>query len=248
MIVLAPANWNEFQHYKDRCPPWVKLHKRLLDDRKFQQLPLASRALAPMLSLLASESMHGHFNGSVEDLAFRLRRPADEIEAGLGPLLEIGWLVRVPDASDSPPGNQQSAMPETEKKAEIETDSENIQSSSQHASDLIAVIVTRDGNKQPFYKRDLPPWQTRYPAVDVAAAFAEMESFTQRHADKRPLKANIAEFIGRWLGKNQHEAPAVSRPNPGQRDPALEKIYRDEKSAAPMPREVRALAQKFKKR
>ena len=49
---IRPKNWHSFQHYKDRDPTWIKLHKKLLDDYEFQSLPLASRALAPMLWLL----------------------------------------------------------------------------------------------------------------------------------------------------------------------------------------------------
>ena len=29
---LHIKNWGEFQHYKKRNPPWIKLHKKLLDD------------------------------------------------------------------------------------------------------------------------------------------------------------------------------------------------------------------------
>ena len=95
-----PKNWSSFQHYKGRKPPWVKLHRALLDDRNYQCLPLAARALAPMLWLLASESMDGVFDASVEELAFRLRTPDDEIQAGLGPLLDAGFFVpAVHDAS-----------------------------------------------------------------------------------------------------------------------------------------------------
>ena len=60
-MLLITKNWAEFQHYKDRSPPWIKLHKELLDDRQYQSLPLASRALAPMLWLLASETKDGSF-------------------------------------------------------------------------------------------------------------------------------------------------------------------------------------------
>lgn len=31
-------NWNQFQHYKDRTPPWIKLYPRLLDDVSYIQL------------------------------------------------------------------------------------------------------------------------------------------------------------------------------------------------------------------
>lgn len=91
---LFPKNWAEFQHYRNRLPPWIKLHKGLLDDRQYQRLPLASRALAPMLWLLASESKDGAFDGSTEELAFRLRADEGEIDAGIAPLIAAGFFVR----------------------------------------------------------------------------------------------------------------------------------------------------------
>ena len=27
-MVIVPSNWHELQHYKDRSPPWIKLHKK----------------------------------------------------------------------------------------------------------------------------------------------------------------------------------------------------------------------------
>ena len=71
MTRLRPKNWNEFQHYRRRSPPWVKLHKRLLDDFEFQSLPLASKALAPMLWLLASEDGQGWIDARAALPAFR---------------------------------------------------------------------------------------------------------------------------------------------------------------------------------
>ena len=72
IMLLQPKNWAVFQHYKDRCPPWIKLHRDLLNDRVFMRLPIASKAIAPMLWLLASESKDGVFDGSLDELIFRL--------------------------------------------------------------------------------------------------------------------------------------------------------------------------------
>lgn len=36
---LRVRNWEEFQHYKDRRPPWIKLHIALTDDYAFSALP-----------------------------------------------------------------------------------------------------------------------------------------------------------------------------------------------------------------
>lgn len=100
-MTLIPKNWSSFQHYRDRSPPWVKLHKGLLDDREFQRLPLASRALAPMLWLLASERTDGAFNGAVDELCFRLRASDDEIRSGLQPLIDAGFFLETTQGKDT---------------------------------------------------------------------------------------------------------------------------------------------------
>lgn len=98
---LIPKNWENFQHYRDRNPLWIKLHKNLLDDRKFQSLPLAARALAPMLWLIASESAEGIFNGDVEEIAFRLRDTEKNISVALDTLIKAGFFLVVQPASNT---------------------------------------------------------------------------------------------------------------------------------------------------
>lgn len=114
-------NWVEFQHYKDRSPPWLKLHRKLLDDRSFQTLPIASKALAPMLWLLAAENMEGRIDISLDELVFRLRWSADDIQAGLPALIEKGFLIV--DSNPLAPC-QQLAVPETEGERETEGETE----------------------------------------------------------------------------------------------------------------------------
>jgi hypothetical protein len=116
-VSLQVKNWRVFQHYKDRSPPWIKLQKSLLDDYDFQCLPLASKALAPMLWLLASESDDGSIDSNVTKLAFRLRWPEKDVRAGLTPLIQKGFLI---DASDTLAGCKQVATSETETETETE--------------------------------------------------------------------------------------------------------------------------------
>lgn len=117
-MMLAPKNWRDFQHYKDRAPPWIRLQRKLLDDKDFHRLPVESRALAPMLWLLASESIDGSFNGSADELAFRLRSTEKEITKALGPLLERGFFIPVQPDSKSLADRLQGAVPETETETE----------------------------------------------------------------------------------------------------------------------------------
>jgi uncharacterized phage protein (TIGR02220 family) len=55
MQYLRVKNWEEFQHYKDRNPPWIKLHRTLLDDYEFSCLQDASKAHLILIWLFASQ-------------------------------------------------------------------------------------------------------------------------------------------------------------------------------------------------
>ena len=90
---LIPKNWDNFQHYKHRSPPWIKLHKNLLDDMAFQRLPVASKALAPMLWLLASESNDNAITMTPEEIAFRLRMTEKEVITAIKPLIDNGFFI-----------------------------------------------------------------------------------------------------------------------------------------------------------
>lgn len=51
---LRIRNLEKYQHYRDRNPPWVKLHRDLLENYEFEQLPDATKAHALLLLLLAA--------------------------------------------------------------------------------------------------------------------------------------------------------------------------------------------------
>jgi hypothetical protein len=99
MAFIQPKNWSDFQHYRDRSPSWIKLHKRLLDDYDFQCLPIASKALAPMLWLIASEHEQGIIDADPKKLGFRLRMTSSQVTDALNPLIEGGFFSVLQDAS-----------------------------------------------------------------------------------------------------------------------------------------------------
>jgi len=82
-------NWVGFQHYKERCPPWVKLHKTLLDDSDYAALPDKAARYLPLVWLVASE--YDGYLPDVATLAFRLRlsvAACSKVLAALGHYLE----------------------------------------------------------------------------------------------------------------------------------------------------------------
>lgn len=126
---LSPKNWDEFQHYKKRNPPWIRLYNRLLNDYKFHRLHVASRALAPMLWLLASEFENGEITASPEEIVFRLRQPGTEILSALLDLVAAGFFAADQEfideckrlASAELARCNSDAMPETEAETEAES-------------------------------------------------------------------------------------------------------------------------------
>ena len=116
-MTLTPKNWHEFQHYKDRKPSWIKLHRSLLDDYVFHGLPDASRALAPVLWLLASEYEDGIIPCTLQELAFRLRMSVKQLEVALSPLIESGFF------NDSAPLAEPEQVASLEKERETQVTS-----------------------------------------------------------------------------------------------------------------------------
>jgi len=49
---IVIRNWDRFQHYRDRHPPWIKIYLELLHDHNYLALPPATQALLHKLWLL----------------------------------------------------------------------------------------------------------------------------------------------------------------------------------------------------
>jgi hypothetical protein len=82
------AAWKEYQHYKDRNPPWIKLHYELLSSRTWCNLDDASRVLAVACMLIASRN-----DGNIPDDPEYLKRVAYlNCEPDFQPLLDCGFL------------------------------------------------------------------------------------------------------------------------------------------------------------
>jgi len=131
MLTIQIARWSDFQHYKRRRPPWLRLYHRLLDDPDYRRLEPRARCLLIDLWLLASEEEHGKFSVELPDLAWRLRlQDASALLADLGTLHAVRdvenrhkWLtVNGLDGNASTPlaTRKQHATPETETETETE--------------------------------------------------------------------------------------------------------------------------------
>lgn len=100
------VNLDRFQHYKDRNPPWIKLHASVLDHYEFSRLPDASKQHLMLIWLLASRTD----NKVVWDEAWVGQRISATDPVDLSVLREAGFIDLLEDSSS-----------ETEGKAEQKT-------------------------------------------------------------------------------------------------------------------------------
>jgi hypothetical protein len=114
-------NWHEFQHFKDRRPPWIKLHRDILEKRDINMISDCSFRVLVGCWLLASEDkdMQGVLP-DVEEIAFRMRMPKDKIEKSLR---ELKPFIEQDDISLIS-NRYQLDYPETETETETKTETE----------------------------------------------------------------------------------------------------------------------------
>jgi len=89
-MTLKIKNWHQFQHFKDRKPPWIKLYRELLDDIVWHQISGEDAKTLIMLWLIASEN-----DGILPEfpvLAFRLRTTQKSIKSTVSRLSH--WLIQ----------------------------------------------------------------------------------------------------------------------------------------------------------
>jgi len=90
--MIKIRNWDEFQHFKDRTPPWIKLYRYLLDDPEWHELSGDDSKVLVMLWLIASEdkAMEGNLPNN-KTLSFRLRINESKLNQSLTKLSH--WLI-----------------------------------------------------------------------------------------------------------------------------------------------------------
>ena len=89
-MTLKIKNWHQFQHFKDRKPPWIKLYRDLLDDIVWHQISGEDAKTLVMLWLIASEN--DGILPEVHELAFRLRTTQKSIKSTVSRLSH--WLIQ----------------------------------------------------------------------------------------------------------------------------------------------------------
>ena len=195
------------------------------------RLPIASKALAPMLWLLASESKDGVFDGSLDELVFRLHITEKDYQAGVKPLIDNNFFTVVSGVLAE---RLQTAIPETERETETETKKEKKTLGKRLASDFS------------FPKEWEEFCQTERPELSPVKTFDQFKDYWIAQAGQKGVKLDWFATWRNWVRstnapkQNPADIVRLTVPSRNEPDPALEKIKADALKAAPIPLEVLA--------
>jgi len=114
MDFIKVTNWDKFQHYSKRNPPWIKLHRSLLHDYEYQCLQDASKAHLVGIWLLASQTN----NKIPADPRWIANQIGATEKINLKPLIDNGYIECYQDASKV----QAKCYSQTETETETETE------------------------------------------------------------------------------------------------------------------------------
>ena len=195
------------------------------------RLPIASKALAPMLWLLASESKDGVFDGSLDELVFRLHITEKDYQAGVKPLIDNNFFTVVSGVLAE---RLQTAIPETERETETETKKEKKTLGKRLASDFS------------FPKEWEEFCQTERPELSPVKTFDQFKDYWIAQAGQKGVKLDWFATWRNWVRstnapkQNPADIVRLTVPSKNEPDPALLKIKADALKAAPIPLEVLA--------
>lgn len=121
---FSVKNFERFQHYKDRSPPWIKLYNDLLDDYEFGILPDASKFHIIAIGLLASRTG----NKIPADAGWVARKIGATTIVDLTMLAKSGFIILDQISSEMLAPCKHVAMPEREgetdeRRGEVESES-----------------------------------------------------------------------------------------------------------------------------
>lgn len=221
MEYVQIVDWKKFQHYKDRNPPWIKLHAEILSDYDFCCLQDDSKLLLILLWILASKLD----NKIPNDTKWIKEQIHIDKDVCLQPLFVKGFIALLPtEDSIAIARCAQGAIPETEaKKRHIKRgEGEQISPTLQQVKDT--------GFKVGITEQQAVKWYEHYaaqgfvfggglPITNLEAALVRWRNNQYKFEQKeKPSKAKLFPIKGKICGKGDCKLPAVYKDSSGAYD------------------------------
>ena len=188
MKYLQVKNWREFQHYTKRNPPWIKLHRAIVDDYAFAALADKTKAHLFLIWLLASGS-----DGRIpHDDKFVAARINATNRVDLQALIEAGFLI---------PEDGAEVLPES---PVVKANGAHHATIATDTGDVLERIPMVGGEEFDVRQSFADELTRLYPAVDVPATLKQMRGWCIGNPTKLKTPRGIRRFITRWCDKDQN--------------------------------------------
>jgi hypothetical protein len=182
---VSVRNFEKYQHYKTRRPPWIKLYQDLLEDYAFTRLQDASKWHAVALFLLASR----YENRIPFDLAFITREVKANSPVDLDELVSAGFITLSEDASNALAARKQNLAVETEAEREIEAE----ETTTAPIGARVGVVRSDSANGSGTGTALIPV--SSDPRTRIGAVLTGVAEGARRRGDADRERAGQAEFV-----------------------------------------------------
>lgn len=204
-------NYEQFQHYKTRTPPWIKLYNSLLDDYEFCRLPDGAKWHLIAIFLLASR----YDNQIPADEKWVAAKIGATIPVNLPQLEAAGFIEIDQGCSKMLASRKQLDLLEGEREGESETEVEEDSGAKPRGGSalvvtapiIISIPTNRFDTQQEqvgYHQGKLDEWAATYPAVDVPKAMAAIRQWSIDNPTQRKTVKGMNRFINSWLAREQN--------------------------------------------
>lgn len=200
------VEWATYQHYKDRSPPWIKLHANTMTSQTWVNLDNAGRVLAIACMLVAADTD----NRIPDDPAFMRRRAYLEQDPDFGALVRVGFIELVSDSKGLARERKRAQPP----------DKRALASGTECASEESRAEESR-GDGARARKTTIPPdWKPTPELIEYAKAQGcadpadTFERFRLNHAGKGTLHKDWTSAAQYWC-RNEKNFRRAEPPKSG---------------------------------
>jgi len=186
MQYLLVKNWRDHQHYKKRSPPWIKLHRAVIEDYAFSTLKDKTKAHLILIWVLAAGT-EGRIPNDAKFIASKISA-AEPVD--LQAMIDAGFL-----------SVDENLAPEVVAIAIKGNGSKPVNADTGEVIERIPMIGGEAFEVRESFVFEL----TRlYPAVDIPATLKQMRGWCIGNPTKLKTPRGIRKFITGWCERDQN--------------------------------------------
>jgi len=221
MKYLQFRNWEKFQHYHNRKPPWVKLYWSFLCSPNVY--PLSDVCKYHVIAIMSLASQHDNkipFNKAWISHAIHANS-----RINWDSVLSCDMIDIIDDASTTLADCKQSAILEKRRERDREEeDSAEVDKADSAPVDVFCEMPCTGKHKKYLIEKSyIASMKQIYPGVDVEAETLRSKGWLINNPKKQKTYDGITRFLGSWYSRvqndgNRHKPPSPDQPKPSTVD------------------------------